>query len=204
MNRQHHLALLATLFAATSSGCVGAETYSRDLPPREAAPPPRPVRRPPPQETPPPPPPERRPPPPAAPPPEPTPPRAQRWFRVPPDRVPDRGLCRIWYDGVPPDRQPPPMECGRAHRIAEHHGGRVIWAASDRAFQDGTVATTEYGEVELRGVPPDRLPPPGYCRVWIEGVPPDRQTPPEECPAAEREARRTGGRLLYMPSAEGR
>jgi hypothetical protein len=123
---------------------------------------------------------------------------------VPPDRVPPRDLCRIWYDELPVDRQPAPMTCGRAHRIAQHHGGRVIWAESGRAHQDGVVASTDYGQVDLRGIPPDRLPPPGYCRVWLDGVPPDRQPPPAQCPAAERQAERTGGRLVYMPSSDVR
>ena len=125
--------------------------------------------------------------------------RGAQAFSVPPDRVPGRGLCRIWYDDLPPDRQPPPMSCGRAHHVAQSHGGRVIWAESGRAHEDGRVASASYGFVDFRGVPPDRLPPPGSCRVWFEGVPPDRQPPPGPCEHMEREARRTGGRLLYMP-----
>lgn len=124
---------------------------------------------------------------------------AQGFFFVPPDRVPGRGLCRIWYDDLPPDRQPPPMSCDRAHHVARRHGGRVIWAESSRAHRDGRVASASYGFVDFRGVPPDRLPPPGFCRVWLEGVPPDRQPPPGPCEHMEREARRMGGRLLYMP-----
>lgn len=125
--------------------------------------------------------------------------QAGRPFRVPPDRVPERGMCRIWYDELPPDRQPPPMACDRAHHIARRHGGRVIWAESSRAHQDGRVASAPHGFADFRGVPPDRLPPPGSCRVWLEGIPPDRQPPPGPCAHAEQEARRTGGRLLYMP-----
>lgn len=120
-------------------------------------------------------------------------------FHVPPDRVPGRGLCRIWFDDLPPDRQPPPMACDRAHRLARRHGGRVIWDGSGRAHQDGRVASSRYGRANFDGVPPDRLPPPGACRVWIDGVPPDRQPPPEPCGRAEHEARRVGGRVLYMP-----
>lgn len=120
-------------------------------------------------------------------------------FSVPPDRVPGGGWCRIWYDDLPPDRQPPPMSCPRAHDIARRHGGRVIWADSRHAHHDGRVASASYGRVDFSGVPPDRLPPPGTCRVWFDGVPPDRQPPPGPCGHVEREARRTGGRLLYMP-----
>ncbi len=177
--------LLALLTSVV--GCYAVETQSRDLPPRAAEPP-----RPPP----------RQPPPPAAEAPPDPPPTGG--FRVPPDRVPPRGLCRIWYDDLPADRQPAAMTCARAQRVARNHGGRVIWAASDRAFQDGEVASADYGQVDLRGVPPDRLPPPGYCRVWLDGVPPDRQPPPAQCPQAERDAQRMGGRLLYMPSSDVR
>jgi hypothetical protein len=120
-------------------------------------------------------------------------------FSVPPDRAPGEGLCRIWFDDLPPDRQPPPMSCDRAHHLARRHGGRVIWSESARARQDGRVASASYGYADFRGVPPDRLPPPGSCRVWLDGVPPDRQPPPGPCPHAERDAQRTGGRLLYMP-----
>ncbi len=179
---------LAAALLATSS-CYVVETRSRDLPPRSAAPPPQPRRRPPPPPPPPPPPDEEQPP-------------ATGTFHVPPDRVPARGLCRIWYDELPPDRQPAAMTCARAHRVARGHGGRVIWAASQRAAETGEVAAVDYGPVDRRGVPPDRLPPPGYCRVWLEGVPPDRQPPPDQGPRAEREAQRTGGRLLYMPSSD--
>ncbi len=132
--------------------------------------------------------------------PEPAPqPRGAEYF-VPPDRVPGPGLCRIWFDDLPPDRQPPSMSCERAHHVARRSGGRVIWAESDRARQDGRVASARYGRVDFSGVPPDRLPPPGTCRVWLDGVPPDRQPPPGSCEHAEREARRTGGRVLYMPA----
>jgi hypothetical protein len=184
------LALLAALLSAT--GCYDVVTQSRDLPPRESrpmadAPPPRQA--------------------------EPAPaPQAQSvqppgtrptgTFEVPPDLVPPRNLCRIWYDGIPDDRQPPSMTCARAHRVAREHGGRVIWAADDAAYQDGKVATTDYGRLDFEGVPPDALPPAGWCRVWKDGLPPDRQPPPARCPDAERDARREGGRLLYMPSSD--
>ncbi len=184
--------LLALLGSA--AGCYVVETESRDLPPRTIEPPrapPAPQPPPPPQE-----------PPPAAEAPPGPPPTVR--FRVPPDRVPPRGLCRIWYDDLPADRQPAAMTCARAHRVARNHGGRVIWADSDRALQDGDVASADYGQVDFRGVPPDRLPPPGYCRVWLDGVPPDQQPPPAQCPQAERDAQRLGGRLLYIPSSDVR
>lgn len=120
-------------------------------------------------------------------------------FHVPPDRVPGHGLCRIWFDDLPPDRQPPPMSCDRAHHVARRHGGRVIWTEPRHRGGDGRVASASYGRVDFSGVPPDRLPPPGACRVWIDGLPPDRQPPPTSCERAERDAGRVHGRLLYMP-----
>lgn len=188
------LRLTALSSLALASACYTVETEVRELPPRTVhrpprhAPPPRP-------HAPPPPPPEESP--------EPPPPSGAA-FHVPPDRVPAGGLCRIWYDGLPPDRQPPDMTCPRAHRVARHHGGRVIWASSPRSHQTGDVLSTVYRFVDLGGVPPDRLPPPGYCRVWLDGIPPDRQPPPAQCPQAERDAARMGGRLLYMPSSDVR
>ncbi|QRN97917.1 hypothetical protein JRI60_02210 [Archangium violaceum] len=123
-------------------------------------------------------------------------------FSVPPDRVPPKGLCRIWYRGLPPDRQPASMTCARAHQTARAHGGLVIIATSPRSFQTGEVAATDYGPVDFSGVPPDRLPPPGLCRVWLDGVPPDRQPPPMSCPEASAYQRHSGGRVLFMPASD--
>lgn len=181
------VALLAA--AATSAGCYAVETHSRDLPPRSTAEP------------------AQRSPPPA--PPRESPERLAGTrpignFLVPADRVPAEGLCRIWYDQLPPDRQPATMSCARAHRLARNHGGRVIWAKPAPPGQEGEVSSVEYGRVDFEGVPPDRLPPPGYCRVWLDGVSPDQQPPPGKCPDAEREAQEKGGRLLYIPSSDVR
>ena len=45
-----------------------------------------------------------------------TPVLAQGIFRVPPGQMPPAGMCRIWIDGVPPGRQPAPMNCEAAAR----------------------------------------------------------------------------------------
>ena len=37
--------------------------------------------------------------------------------RVPPGHLPPAGMCRIWVDGVPPGRQPAPMDCATAVRM---------------------------------------------------------------------------------------
>lgn len=196
------LRLSALLSLALAAACFTMETEVRELPPRSAqAPPPRHV--------------PPRPPPPRAPRPAAEPPDAPSGaafqappsgaaFHVPPDRMPAVGLCRVWYDPLPPDRQPPAMTCARAHRVARGHGGRVIWAASSRSLQTGEALSADYGAVDLADIPFDRLPPPGYCRVWLDGIPPDRQPPPAQCPQAERDAERMGGRLVYMPSSDVR
>ncbi|WNG41258.1 hypothetical protein F0U60_52110 [Archangium minus] len=94
------------------------------------------------------------------------------------------------------------MTCGHAHRTARAHGGLVIKASSPRSFQTGEVAATDYGHVNFDGVPPDRLPPPGLCRVWLDGTPPDRQPPPMSCREASAYQRRSGGRVLFMPASD--
>jgi len=48
-----------------------------------------------------------------------------------------------------------------------------------------------------QSIPPGHLPPPGECRVWYDGDPPGHQPPPTDCATAERESRRTGGRVIY-------
>src|SRR3712207_6576922 len=46
-------------------------------------------------------------------------------------------------------------------------------------------------------VPNGHLPPPGECRVWYPDRPPGQQPPPTNCRAAERQADRHGGRVIY-------
>ena len=46
-------------------------------------------------------------------------------------------------------------------------------------------------------VPPGHLPPPGLCRVWLPDRPPGLQPAPTSCRAAERNAARFGGRVIY-------
>ena len=47
---------------------------------------------------------------------------------IPPGHVPPAGMCRVWYEGVPPGRQPHPTSCNEAERIvAQDRGARVIY-----------------------------------------------------------------------------
>lgn len=55
---------------------------------------------------------------------------------VPPGQVPPAGLCRVWYDGVPPGRQPAPTSCYEAERIAaQTRNARVVYG--DNARRNG-------------------------------------------------------------------
>jgi hypothetical protein len=129
-------------------------------------------------------------------------PAQQTEFHVPPDSVPQLGLCRIWYADLPPEWQPPAMPCARAHGLAQKHGGRVIKAVSPRSFQDGHTLSMDYGPGEFAGIAPEQLPPPGYCRPWYDRRPAEEQPAPMTCERAEQLVRKNGGRVLYMPGPE--
>jgi hypothetical protein len=51
---------------------------------------------------------------------------------IPPGHMPAAGECRVWFDGVPPGRQPRPTSCAEAQRIAAREGGRVIYGSDSR------------------------------------------------------------------------
>lgn len=58
---------------------------------------------------------------------------------VPPGHLPPAGLCRVWYDGVPPGRQPAPTGCNEAERIASRdRNARVIYG-NDSRRNDGPI-----------------------------------------------------------------
>jgi transcriptional regulator with AAA-type ATPase domain len=48
-----------------------------------------------------------------------------------------------------------------------------------------------------QGVPPGHMPPAGQCRIWHDNLPPGHQPAPTDCARAQREASRTGGRVVY-------
>src|SRR3954471_19625341 len=51
---------------------------------------------------------------------------------IPPGQLPPAGMCRVWYDGVAPGRQPRPTNCRDAERAASRdRNARVIYG-SDR------------------------------------------------------------------------
>ncbi|MEO8719216.1 MAG: hypothetical protein ABI423_13455 [Burkholderiales bacterium] len=129
-------------------------------------------------------------------------PTEQTEFRIPPDSVPQLGLCRIWYVDLPPEWQPPAMPCARAHDLAGKHGGRVLKAIAPKSFQDGRTLSMDYGPSEFAGIAPEQLPPPGYCRPWNDRLPADKQPAPMTCERAAQLVKKNGGRVLYMPGPE--
>jgi hypothetical protein len=47
---------------------------------------------------------------------------------IPPGQLPSAGECRVWYDNLPPGRQPAPTNCDQAERIASRdRNARVIY-----------------------------------------------------------------------------
>jgi hypothetical protein len=51
--------------------------------------------------------------------------------RIPPGQMPRAGECRVWYDNLPPGRQPSPTNCDQAERVASRsRDARVIYGAS--------------------------------------------------------------------------
>ena len=53
---------------------------------------------------------------------------------IPPGHVPPDGLCRVWYEGVPPGQQPRPTDCDEAKRVASRsQNARVIYSSRQNA-----------------------------------------------------------------------
>jgi hypothetical protein len=73
---------------------------------------------------------------------------------IPPGQMPPAGACRVWYDNVPPGRQPRPTNCRDAEQVAARsRSARVIYGS-------GTVPRTNggwWGNQNGRG--------PGFSRV---------------------------------------
>jgi hypothetical protein len=67
---------------------------------------------------------------------------------VPAAQRPPTGLCRIWIDGVPPERQPAPTDCLSAERRRPYNA-RVIYGdgsgltGKHAAIANGSIVTIE-------------------------------------------------------------
>ncbi|MEZ5285220.1 MAG: hypothetical protein R2712_10510 [Vicinamibacterales bacterium] len=84
--------------------------------------------------------------------------------RVPPGHMPPPGMCRVWYDNVPPGRQPGVTTCREAERVASRNRrARVI-----------------YGPAVSRDRYPNRSPYPG---IPYPGAGRDRDRYPDRYPA---------------------
>lgn len=69
---------------------------------------------------------------------------------VPPGQLPRAGECRVWYDNLPPGRQPAPMNCNQAERIASRdRNARVIYGNDQygSSHRDQRYRDRDYGGV---------------------------------------------------------
>ena len=70
---------------------------------------------------------------------------------IPQGQLPPPGMCRVWYDGVAPGRQPRPTSCNEAERIASRdRNARVIYG-DDRYYDPYGNDRYENGRYEDRG-----------------------------------------------------
>ena len=64
--------------------------------------------------------------------------RGRNSQRIPPGQMPRAGECRVWYDNLPPGRQPAPTNCDQAERIASQRSdARVVYGDDRLANRNG-------------------------------------------------------------------
>lgn len=94
---------------------------------------------------------------------------------IPPGHLPPSGLCRVWYDNLPPGRQPAPTSCRNAEAIAARdRDARVIYGA--RAGS-GPRYDDRYGRPGWRGPAFDNGYRDGYDQGRDDGRDRDRYDP---------------------------
>jgi hypothetical protein len=49
--------------------------------------------------------------------------------------MPPAGLCRVWFEGVPPGQQPRPINCRDAERIASRNRSARVLYGQDRYYR---------------------------------------------------------------------
>lgn len=105
---------------------------------------------------------------------------------VPPSLRPPAGMCRVWVDGVPPERQPAPTDCASALRNRPPNG-RVIFGDD---FAPARSNDARSDDLPLRGLAPlpkSLEPKPADARK------PDETRKPDDAAKKKLEPRRTGG-----------
>jgi len=83
---------------------------------------------------------------------------------VPPGHVPPAGLCRVWYDGVPPGRQPAPTDCNEAERIASRNSNARVVYGNDARRNNGAIYRDQYPSQYPSQYPADVRRDEGYGR----------------------------------------
>ncbi|MDE3052819.1 MAG: hypothetical protein KGJ70_02955 [Gemmatimonadota bacterium] len=99
---------------------------------------------------------------------------------VPPNLRPPAGMCRVWVNGVPPERQPAPTDCASALRNRPANG-RVIFGDD---FAPSKADDVRPDDQPLKGLAP--LP------KSLEPKPADARKP-EEPARRKAEPRKSGG-----------
>lgn len=80
--------------------------------------------------------------------------RGRKAGKIPPGHLPPPGLCRVWYDGVPPGHQPRATSCDTARYEAARSGGRLIYGGDNS--RDDRYNRDRYPDVRYpRGEYPD-------------------------------------------------
>ena len=81
---------------------------------------------------------------------------------IPPGQMPPAGMCRVWYDNLPPGRQPRATSCDQAERLASRdRNARVIYGdygsrSNDQRYRDrrnGNAGGVYNGDVYDRTYP---------------------------------------------------
>ena len=92
---------------------------------------------------------------------------------IPPGQMPPAGMCRVWYDGVAPGRQPRPTSCNEAERLASRdRNARVIYGDNGYYDRNGNYpyGNDRYGTNDRYG---NRYPNSGSNRYGYNTVPYD-------------------------------
>ena len=88
---------------------------------------------------------------------------------IPPGQMPPAGMCRVWYDNLPPGRQPRPTSCNEAERVASRsNNARVIYGDNAYGGYNDRYGNGRYDRDYPNG--DDRYENRGGNRTWSEAV----------------------------------